>query len=275
MSRNFFGVLRVQELFATDPSNHQFSLVHGRIEHGSQFRDAEKRAWPVTYYGRDSGMGVALQLHPSRAEGRPLRIGVIGLGTGTVAAHGSPGDLIRFYEINPEVLRLSDKYFTYRTDSKARTDVTLGDARVSLERSRASGVSEQFDVLVVDAFSSDAIPVHLLTRECFDTFRFHLKPDGIVAFHITNRFFDLSPVVRNLIVPGTPAPMQALLFTVPGSPSQGTSRTDWILLTSNAAFLNNPEVQARVTPWSDAVPRPIAWTDDYSNLVGVLYERGR
>jgi hypothetical protein len=275
MTRNFFGVLRVQELYATDPSEHQFSLVHGRIEHGSQFKDPVKRTWPVTYYGYDSGMGVALGFHPNRIEGGALRIGVIGLGTGTVAAHGRAGDVIRFYEINPEVVRLSDTYFTYRKDTQARSDVTLGDARVSLERARAQGLSEGFDVLVVDAFSSDAIPVHLLTRECFDTFRFHMKPDGIVAFHITNRYFDLSPVVRNLIVPGPGPEMQALLFTVPGSPSQGTSRTDWILMTTNEAFLGNPEVRARVTPWPDAVPKPIKWTDDYSNLVGVIHERGR
>jgi spermidine synthase len=218
---------------------------------------------------------VALQFHPDRIDGQPLRIGVIGLGTGTVAAHGRPGDVIRFYEINPEVLRLSDKYFSYRKDSKASTDVTLGDARVSLERVRASGVSERFDVLVVDAFSSDAIPVHLLTRECFETFRFHMKPDGIVAFHTTNRFFDLSPVVRNLIIPGAGSQMQALLFTVPGNSLQATSRTDWILMTSNSRFLADQEVRARVTPWPDEVPRPIVWTDDYSNLVSVLYERGR
>lgn len=275
MARNFFGVLRVQELYRTDPSEHQLSLVHGRIEHGSQYQDHVKRKWPVTYYGHDSGVGLALRLHPNRADGRPMRIGVIGLGTGTVAAHGMPGDVIRFYEINPDVVRLSDRYFSYRKDSRARSDVTLGDARVSLERARAAGVSELFDVLVVDAFSSDAIPVHLLTRECFDTFRFHMKRDGIVAIHITNRFFDLSDVVRNLIVPGPEPQMQALLFTVPGSPSQGTSRTDWVLMTSNSQFLADPDVEISVTPWTHPVPRPIIWTDDYSNLVGVLHERDR
>ena len=140
---------------------------------------------------------------------------------------------------------------------------------------RAAGVSELFDVLVVDAFSSDAIPVHLLTRECFDTFRFHMKPDGIVAVHITNRFFDLSDVVRNLIVPGPEPQMQALLVSVPGSSSQGTSRTDWVLMTSNSQFLADPDVEISVTPWTRAVPQPIIWTDDYSNLIGVLHERDR
>ncbi len=275
MSRNFFGVLRVQELYITDPSQHQYSLVHGRIEHGYQFQDSVKRNWPVAYYGEDTGMGVAFRFHPNRGSHAPMRIGVIGLGAGTTAALGQAGDVIRFYEINPDVVRLSDKYFTYRKDSKAKSDVTLGDARVSLERERAAGVSEQFDMIVVDAFSSDAIPVHLLTRECFDTFRFHLKPDGILAFHITNRYFDLRPVVRNLTVPGPSPQMQALWFNVPGSQSLGTDRTDWVLVTSNAAFLSNPDVQARVTPWPDLVPKPIKWTDDYSNLVSVIYERGK
>lgn len=276
VARNFFGVLRVQELFTSDPGQHQFSLVHGRIEHGYQFVDPIKRHWPVSYYGPTSGMGAALLLHPNRASGMSMRIGVIGLGAGVTALYGDPGDVIRFYEINPDVVRLSDKYFTYRKDTKARTDVTLGDARVTLERLRAQKETQMFDVLVIDAFSSDAIPVHLLTKECLDTFRYHLKRDGILAFHITSRYFDLKPVLRNLIQPGGPNPQtQVLWFNDPANPEHATDRTDWVLMTNNQLFLNNPEVRARVTPWPDAVPRPIKWTDDYSNLVSVIHERGR
>ena len=273
MARNFFGVLRVQELFTDDPSQHQFSLVHGRIEHGYQFQDPIKRQWPVSYYGPTSGMGTALRLHPNRVSGESMRIGVIGLGAGIAAVYGGPGDVIRFYEINPEVVRLSEKYFTYRKETKAKNDVTLGDARVSLERLLATNESQQFDVLVIDAFSSDAIPVHLLTKECFETFRFHMKREGILAFHITSRYFDLRPVLRNLIVGVPGLQMQALWFNDPANTSQATDRTDWVLLTSNQAFLNNPEVRARVTPWPDAIPRPIRWTDDYSNLFSVIHER--
>jgi len=273
MARNFFGVLRLQELFTDDPSNHQYSLVHGRIEHGYQFQDPEKRHWPVSYYGPTSGMGAAILLHPARARG-PMRIAVIGLGAGIAATYGRPGDVVRFYEINPEVVRLSEKYFTYRKETRATTDVTLGDARVSLERRRDEGISEQFDVIVIDAFSSDAIPVHLLTRECFDTFRFHLKPDGILAFHVTSRFFDLKPVLRSLSVPGR-GQMHAAWFYDPGNPSIATDRTDWVLLTANEAFLATPEVRSRITPWPASGRPPVTWTDDYSNLVSVIQERGR
>jgi hypothetical protein len=273
MSRNFFGVLRVQELFVDDPLQRQYSLVHGRIEHGFQFHDPVRRQLPVAYYGPESGMGRALRFHPSRTHRMSMRIGVIGLGAGTTAVYGGPGDVMRFFEINPEVVRLSDKYFTYRKDTKARTDVTLGDARISLERLRARNESQQFDVIVIDAFSSDAIPVHLLTREAFETFRFHLKRDGILAFHITSRYFDLRPVVRNLVEPGPAPQLEAHWFYDPGSVRDATDRTDWVLITSNQQFLAHPDVRSKITPWPDPVPKPIKWTDDYSNLVGVLHER--
>jgi hypothetical protein len=271
--RNFFGVLRVLELYRDYPEDHQFSLMHGRIEHGFQLQDKEMRHWPVSYYGPDSGIGQAMLNHPRRLDHEPMRIGVIGLGTGTMAAHGRQGDTIIFYEINPQVVQLSDKYFTYRRDSPARTEVVLGDARVSLERARQQGESREFDVLVVDAFSSDAIPVHLLTRECFEVYRYHLQPDGILAVHITNRYFDLSPVVRNLVPEDARSEMQALWFHDAGNASQRTDRTDWVLLTSNQRFLANPEVQRHVTPWNDPVPPPLIWTDDYSNLFSLIHER--
>ncbi len=270
--RNFFGVLRVLETYKDDPAEHSLALMHGRIEHGFQFQDAEKRYWPVSYYGPDSGIGQAMMHHPSRRE-RALRIGVIGLGTGTMAIYGRQGDYIRFYEINPLVLELSDKYFTYRKDNPAKIEVVLGDARVLMEIEHQRGESQKFDVLVVDAFSSDAIPVHLLTRECFQTYRYHLKEDGILAVHITNRYFDLSPIVRNLIVPGPKQDLQALWFHDLGNGSLRTDRTDWVLLTANRQFLSNPDVERHVTPWNDPVPPPMFWTDDYSNLFSLLHER--
>jgi hypothetical protein len=270
--RNFFGVLRVLESYKDDPAEHSLALMHGRIEHGFQFQDADRRNWPVSYYGPDSGVGVAMTHHPRRREGA-LRIGVIGLGTGTMAVYGRQGDTIRFYEINPLVLELSDKYFTYRKDSPANIEVVLGDARVLMEVERQRGESQQFDVLVVDAFSSDAIPVHLLTRECFQTYRYHLQQDGILAVHITNRYFDLSPIVRNLIVPGPQQNLQALWFHDLGNGSLRTDRTDWVLMTANQQFLADPGVQDHVTPWNDPVPPPKFWTDDYSNLFSLIHER--
>jgi hypothetical protein len=214
-----------------------------------------------------------MHYHPRRLEQQEMRIGVIGLGTGTMAVYGRQGDYIRFYEINPGVLQLSDKYFTYRKDSPAKIEVALGDARVLMEIERQRGESQKYDVLVVDAFSSDAIPVHLLTRECFQTYRYHLKEDGILAIHITNRYFDLSPIVRNLIIPGPKQDMQALWFHDLGNGSLRTDRTDWVLLTANRQFLANPGVQNYVSPWKDPVPPPKFWTDDYSNLFSLLHER--
>jgi len=271
--RNFFGVLRVLELYKDSPGEHQFSLMHGRIEHGFQFQDSEMRHWPVAYYGPDSGIGLSILRHPHRLEGRELRIGVIGLGTGTLAVYGQKGDVIRFYEINSEVVRLCDKYFTYRKDTPARTELVLGDARVSLERERQGNESQQFDLLAVDAFSSDAIPVHLLTRECFQIYRYHLKEDGILAFHITNRYFDLSPVVRNLLPDASGQNMQALWFHDLGNGTQRTDRTDWVLLSSNSRFLADPEVARNITPWKGPAPPWLIWTDDYSNLFGLIHER--
>jgi spermidine synthase len=195
---------------------------------------------------------------------------VIGLGTGTLASYGQEGDYIRFYEINPEVIRLSDKYFTYRKDSPARIEVVLGDARVSMERERQRNESQHFDVLAVDAFSSDAIPVHLLTRECFQDYLFHLKKDGILAIHISNRYFDLGPVVRNLITPDMKQNMQAFWIDGRGNESQGTDSTDWVLLTSNQLFLSNPDIQQNITAWNDPAPAARFWTDDYSNLFSLL-----
>jgi hypothetical protein len=273
-TRNFFGVLRVLELNRENPGEHRLTLMHGRIEHGFQFFDAEKRYWPTSYFGPDSGVGLAISYNPRRMESdyrrRPLRIGVVGLGTGTIATYGEEGDYIRFYEINPEVIRISDQYFTYRKDSPARIAVVLGDARISLERERQRREPQRFDVLAIDAFTSDAIPVHLLTRECLETYLYHLKADGILAVHISNRYFDLSPVVRNMAVLNQASGMQALWIAGQGVSSRGTDSTDWVLLTANRQFLDMPEIQEFISPWDTPTPRHVVWTDDYTNLFSLL-----
>jgi hypothetical protein len=273
-TRNFFGILRVLDLNKEDPKEHRLTLMHGRIEHGFQFADEERRYWATSYFGPDSGIGMVLSYHPRRMASdyrlRTLRVGVVGLGTGTLAAYGTEGDRIRFYEINPEVIRLSDKYFTYRKDSPAHIEVVLGDARISLERERQQNEPQQFDVLAIDAFSSDAIPVHLLTRECLQTYLYHLKADGILAVHISNRYFDLSPVVRNMALLNPDLGLQAVLVAAQGDDKRGTDSTDWVLVTANQDFLAVPEIQECITPWENPIPRPLIWTDDYSNLFGLL-----
>ena len=187
--RNFYGALRVKENqdWLKQPYH---TLYHGKIEHGAQFLDPPKSLQPTTYYGPDSGVGKAL----NRRSGSPKRVGVIGLGAGTLAAYGKAGDFFRFYEINPLVLNIANKSFSYLRDTPARTDIVIGDARLSL----AAEMPQQFDVLAVDAFSGDAIPVHLLTKEAFALYLRHLKPDGVLAIHTSNTYLDLAPVVQLL-----------------------------------------------------------------------------
>ncbi len=270
ITRNFFGVLRVLDEEKEEPLERHYSLMHGRIEHGFQFLTEEKRYWPTSYFGPDSGVGLAIRFHPlrqTRSLGtRNMRIGVVGLGVGTLATYGEPNDTVRFYEINPEVLRVCDAYFTYRSSTPALVEVVLGDARISLEHEKESRQPQQFDVLAVDAFSSDAIPVHLLTRECFSTYWYHLKPDGILAMHISSRYFNLGPIVRGLATLDPEHVMRAVLVSDPGEESRGTDSTDWVLLTRNSRFLEVPEVHNAISPWPSEGPAPLLWTDDYSNL---------
>src|SRR5271167_1592222 len=178
-------------------------LRHGQIIHGEQYSAADKRREPTTYYGRDSAIGLTLLNHPRRFARNPrdrtLRVGAIGLGVGTIAAYGMPGDYFRFYEINPAVIKIAegeDGYFTYLRDSRARIEIVPGDARLSMERELANGNAQEFDVLVLDAFAGDAIPVHLLTIEAFAVYLRELNPDGVIAIHVTNRYLDLQPVIR-------------------------------------------------------------------------------
>jgi hypothetical protein len=268
ISRNFYGVLTVEELDAQNPELFRLELRHGHIAHGFQFRASEKRAIPTTYYGEESGVGRAILHHPRRAAG-PLRIGVVGLGVGTLAAYGRPGDSLRFYDINPGVERLSGPradVFTYLRNSPARVEVVLGDARLSLEGELARGAREDFDVLAIDAFSSDAIPVHLLTREALDVYLARLaRPDGILAIHISNRNLDLAPVVKGL------AQARCLAASVIDIEKKDDTNwgSTWVLLARDRSVLDRSGL---LTPSS--LPKPTRnvrlWTDDYSNLFQVL-----
>jgi len=246
--------------------------MNGRIEHGFQFTAKDKRFWPTSYFGLTSGVGIALRFHPRRLDPNlhHLRVGVVGLGTGTLASYGEYGDYFRFYEINPDVQNFADTYFTYRKDCPARVDVVLGDARISMERERNLHQPGQFDVLAIDAFSSDAIPVHLLTRECYHDYWYHLKKDGILALHISSRYFNLSPVIRSLVQFDSEHGSQAMLVEDAGNDMRGTDSTDWILITSNKEFTANKEVRLAISPWSKNDASTLLFTDDYSNLLRLL-----
>jgi len=260
-ARNFYGVLRVQESEPGTSSWHR-SLIHGTILHGDQYLAPEYRRRPTTYYTRTSGIGRVLEsLNPRLA---PLKVGVIGLGAGTIAAYGAKGDIYRFYDINPAVVRLAHESFSFLGDSDATIEIALGDARLSLEREQPQG----FDVLAIDAFSSDAIPVHLITVEALDVYRRHMKPDGVIAFHVTNRYLDLVPIVDAL---GKARGMHAVWIADDGDDAL-TSRSDWVLLTSGGSVLDRPDIADNATAITSR-PDWRLWTDDFNNLFQVLKAR--
>jgi len=272
MVRNFYGTIREADVDSDHPNREidvvsEFSaarsirreLLNGPIQHGLQFLDASRRNWPTSYYGPDSGGGLAI-----RVAGRqgPLRVGVIGLGVGTLATYGRTGDQFVFYEINPKVIELAERDFTFLRDSAARIEIVAGDARLSLEQQSP----QNFDVLVVDAFSGDAIPIHLLTREAFELYFRHLKPGGVLAVHISNSYLHLQPVVeRAAIWLGKPA----VSVRDRENEAIGTFGSLWVLMSGRQEFLEAPEIrQAGVSLARTSAFR--LWTDDYSNLIGIL-----
>ena len=271
-SRNFYGVLRVVE--SNDNYNRAVKkMVHGRTVHGAQFLDPPMRRWPTRYFGRQSGVGLALDEYPhgSAADRPNLRIGIVGLGAGTISVYGKPGDYIRYYEINRDVGRIAQDHFSFLADSPARVEMIYGDARVVLEREAERGDHQQFDVMVMDAFNSDALPMHLLTREAFALYWRHLQPNGLLVVQISNRYLELAPVVRGL---ADDAGLPAMRFVLsPQEKSLGTNWAEWIVITKNESFLNDPFIRLAVTNWHDDDPDPLLWTDDYASLWRVIGKR--
>ena len=258
-ARNFYGILRVTERI---DSNGLFrELTHGRTRHGFEYLKEPQRSWPTSYYGPHSGVAMAL----NALEKSERRVAVVGLGAGTMAAWGRPGDDFRFYEINPDVETIALRWFSYLGDSKARTQIVLGDARVELERELAAPHPEQFDLIAVDAFSSDAIPVHLLTAECAEIYRKRLAPGGLLLLHISNRALDLQPVARGM---AQYLRWKALLFESRDDPATGESSSSWVLITGNTEFLERTGIGRHASAWSKRAP--IIWTDDFASLWQVL-----
>jgi SAM-dependent methyltransferase len=258
-TRSFYGVLRVKEYGSPGEEGYLRRLVHGAIMHGEQYQSDDRRRMLTSYYQQTSGIGLAI----ASKEDHPVRVGVIGLGAGTIAAYGRAGDVYRFYDIDARVVRIARSEFTFLGDSAARVEVALGDARLTLEREPP----QNFDVLAVDAFSSDAIPVHLITREALGVYLRHVKPDGIVAFHVSNRFLDLIPVVARIAREhGAHA---VLVRDDPEDDGEVRSKSDWVLVSRDEAALEPPEIAEGA---SEPEERPDwrTWTDDYSNLVQIL-----
>jgi spermidine synthase len=254
-------VLRVKEYGSPGEEDHLRRLVHGTIMHGEQYQHESRRRMLTTYYGETAGIGLAIK----SKQDHPVRVGVIGLGTGTIAAYGRAGDVFRFYEIDPHVLQIARRDFTYLGDSAAKIEVALGDARLSLERE----APQNFDVLAVDAFSSDAIPVHLITREALGIFLKHLRPDGIVAFHVSNRFLELIPVVARI---AREQGAHAVLVRDDPEDEDNSlrSRTDWVLVSRDEKALQAEAIAEGGGKPAEDRPEWRTWTDDYSNLVQIL-----
>ncbi|MHC5157576.1 MAG: fused MFS/spermidine synthase [Planctomycetota bacterium] len=259
-SRNFFGVLTIWEEAADDRDQHKLLMQHGTTFHGLQFQSPGKKDLPTAYYSPDSGIGLTLRTMPKQ-ENR--KIGIVGLGVGTIAVYGHKTDTIRFYEINPEVERLARKYFTYLEDSKAQVDVVLGDARLTMEREKP----QHYDVLVVDAFSSDAVPVHLLTAEAMEIYLKHVSKDGVLAFHISTMHLDLHSVVWKL---ADHFGLETAWIEGFEDEEEGALASDWILLSRSRDFLDCQAIQKAVSSPKSRRKDVGLWTDDHMNLLEIL-----
>ena len=239
MERNFYGILRVRH--AEFEGLDTYRMLHGTTLHGLQAIDEANRMKPTTYFTETSGIGVAIENLPRRLQSKPVRVGVIGLGVGTLAAYGWEGDVFRFYELDPAVIHLAQdsQYFSYLRDSAARIETIPGDARLALERELVEG-SQEYDLLVVDAFSGDSIPVHLLTYEAIDVYLNHLLPKGVLAIHISNKHVHLEPVVARL---QEAYGLEGGIIESPGSPPLGNNST-WVLLSRDPSFLSSDALQS-------------------------------
>lgn len=255
--RNFYGAISVADDFDDEGAGWR-TLYHGGIIHGVQYLSDEWHHEPLTYYGHETGIGRALLALEHQAD---ARVGVVGMGTATVAAYGKKGHTYRFYDINPEIVRIARQHFTFLGDMEQRggvVEIALGDARRSLQQEEP----QQFDALLLDAFSGDSVPVHLLTREAFEIYRRHMKPGGIIAVHVSNRYLTLAPVIEKV------AASIGWKTTRIGTEKDGFNEaTDYVLVTNNETFL-----QANPRGPADDEPEPEAslWTDQEHNLFEIL-----
>lgn len=261
VARNFYGVLHVRDDDPTDAYPER-TLLHGTINHGSQLLKPDERYVTTSYYAENSGVGRAMRALQARG---PVRFGSVGLGAGVLTNYGRAGDYMRVYEINPMVKKISDTdaVFTFYPHSAADKQIVMGDARLSLERQE----SQQFDLLSVDAFSSDAIPIHLLTREALGLYFRHLKPNGILALHISNRYLDLEPVCS-----AGADYYNKFAMTVSDDASEAPylSSSTWVLLTSDSSIFDEPAFANADMHHAKTPPKFRPWTDDYSNIVQIL-----
>jgi hypothetical protein len=266
-ARNFYGVVRVKEVNVDDPEWRAYNVSHGVTIHGLQFAAADKRDIPTTYFSTKSGFGLAMLNHPKYGHG--MRVGILGLGIGTMAAYGKPGDDYRFYEINPIMADLAEGkggFFSYLVDSPVSKEIVLGDGRISLENELAAHGSNNFDLLALDVFSSDSIPVHIITKEAFDIYLKHLAPDGIIAVNISTRYLDLVPVMWQIA--------QYYHLNIAVIPSEADDKIAfpalWVLVSRSPSEFQVLAIAESVFSLDGYRTKVPLWTDDYSNLFQLL-----
>ncbi len=257
MKRNFYGSLHVRDTNAADPENALRRFVHGVINHGEQFLAPHRQDEPTAYFRPHSGIARALAVldQPNR------RIGIIGLGVGTLATYGRDGDVIRFYEINPDVIEVAQSHFTFLKRSKAKIELVLGDARLELERE----TPQAYDLIVVDAFSSDSIPVHLATKQALDVYLSHLKPEGVVVFQISNKFLKLAPVLKKI---AEARGLHGMMLADPENMKDNYS-SEWYLMTANDRIAKHPAFAPLINEVEE-IRGVKAWTDDFNNQFLIL-----
>jgi len=258
MARNFYGTLRVKDFGDEKSATGTRRLMHGVIMHGEQFLAPEKRMLPTTYYGPDSGIGRIIRARSEAS--REIRVGVVGLGAGTLAVYGRKGDTYRFYEINPQVIDVARSEFSYLGDTPAKVETLLGDARLTMEREPA----QHYDVLAIDAFSSDSIPTHLMTHQAMGVYLKNMKADGVIAFHVTNRFLHLAPVVKRIAEENG---LHTVLISDDPDDASDFAKTDWVLVSRNP--LTTPRIADAGSPIGE-IPGLRLWTDSFSNLFKIL-----
>lgn len=266
--RNFYGSLTVRDIMVN--GNLQRQLIDGTTNHGAQYLTAPLSGSAQGYYREGSAAALALQhflpaaLTRTTAQLQQRKFGFVGLGAGALAVYGKPGDTMVFYELNPAVIKVATQYFSYISDSAARIELVVGDARLSLSKQLADG-SQQFDVLVLDAFSSDSIPQHLLTLEAMQLYWQHLHTDGVLAIHVSNNYLDLTALLRNQ---ATSLGKQAYFFALPAQGIQPAAQ--WLLISNNQRFIQQVHLQQAISRWPSTTQQDLIWTDQQSNLLQVL-----
>lgn len=268
--RNFYGVVKVVREEEGNPRRHSLTLVQAGVEQGAQFQGPERRTQLVCGYNEASGVGLAMAHHARRRRAEPLSVGVVGLGVGMTAALGREGDRIRYYELNPAVLEVANRHFTFLRSGKARTQVALGDGRLLLERELEQNGSQAFDVLVLNAFRGASPPMHLMTKEAFDIYLGHLAADGILAVNFELDTFEMAPLHRGMA--------RRFGIDVRWFETREYAGCDgaisWALYTRDKSFFEVPAVKRAISPWRDRGRSELVWTDRDSNLMSIVNWRG-